>query len=191
MLLLCNLLTNYWACRFIFFIAYWSVVIWNSFIYSDFSRPWSKRLSYKTFEAARGRTWNLLLRRQTRCHCATTPLTMITLSNIRCGHQLTYIMDKTLWFRWGSNPGPSPCEGDVITTTLRNRQMKSKKRSKTINNFLILVGGSPGVKQPLLEPKSSHSFNGYILISLSWLRFLNAVKLLDSCICPLNLPGTG
>ena len=27
---------------------------------------------------------------------------------------------KIIWFRWGSNPGPSACEADVITTTLRN-----------------------------------------------------------------------
>ena len=26
-----------------------------------------------------------------------------------------------MWFNWGSNPGPSACEADVIATTLLNQ----------------------------------------------------------------------
>ena len=33
------------------------------------------------------------------------------------------ITQKLICFRWGSNPGPSACEADVITTTLR-KQLK-------------------------------------------------------------------
>lgn len=29
------------------------------------------------------------------------------------------------WFHWGSNPGPSACKADVITTTLWNRKLTS------------------------------------------------------------------
>ena len=32
---------------------------------------------------------------------------------------MQYVQKKVKCFRWGSNPGPSACEADVITTTLR------------------------------------------------------------------------
>ena len=49
------------------------------------------------------------------------------------------------WFHWGSNPGPSACKADVITTTLRNLYAEHLRRY-----FIHSVTREP---EPLLKPR--------------------------------------
>ena len=49
------------------------------------------------------------------------------------------------WFHWGSNPGPSACKADVITTTLRNLYTEHSRRY-----FIHSVTREP---EPLLKPR--------------------------------------